>query len=148
MVEVQQIYKDIRQSPAAFAVTRLSRMTRFPSPSLFLLTPLRPKRTGLRFVVYVGPRGDAHYGPCIRASNQYGDKVSEGDWFSITVEEEPRVKGEAIGLESWDVELGRKWIQVNKIELLKICNDEVDVFDATLQQVRAREIVVTEHKGK
>ena len=97
------------------------------------MTNLRPKRTGLKFVVYVSPKGHALTG--IKASNKYGEKASEGDWFTITIEDQPQVIGESTGLQRCDVQQAKKWVQVNKDKLLKIWEDEVDVFEADLQQV-------------
>jgi len=105
------------------------------SSNLFFMTNLRPKRTGLSFVVYVSPKGNVAHGPRIKASNKYGDKASEGDWFTITIEDEPHVIGESTGLKRGDVQLAKKWVRVNKEKLLEIWEDSVDVFDADLQPV-------------
>jgi len=105
------------------------------SSDLFFLTNLRPNRTGLLFVVYVSPKGRVAHGPRIKASNKYGEKASEGDWFTITIEHQPQVIGDSTGLKRCDVQMAKKWVQVNKDELLKIWEDDVDVFDADLQQV-------------
>lgn len=105
--------------------------------NLFFMTNLRPKRTGLQFVVYVSPKVHAAYGPRILASNKYGEKVSEGDWFTITIEDQPRVTGDFAALKSCDVQMAKEWVQVNKDKLLNIWEDEVDVFDADLQHVYA-----------
>jgi len=78
------------------------------SSNLFLMTNLRPKRTGLSFVVYVSPKGNVAHGPRIKASNKYGDKASEVDWFTITIEDEPHVIGESTGLKRGDVQLAKK----------------------------------------
>jgi len=102
---------------------------------LFFLTPLRPKRTGLLSVVFVSPMGLADHGPSIKVNNIYGEKASPEDWFIITIEDDPQVIGESAGLLACDVQKARKWVQVNKNELLKIWEDDVDVFDADLQQV-------------
>ena len=114
-------------------------MSRSLSPShssnLFFVTSLRPKRTGLLFMVYVSPQGDAAHGPRIQASNKYGEKASEGDWFAITIEDQPQVIGDSTGLKGCDVQMVKKWVRVNKAGLLKIWEDDVDVFDADLQQV-------------
>ena len=108
------------------------------SSNLFFITftNLRPKRTGLPFVVYVSPKGNAANGPRIKASNKYGEKASEGDWFTITVEDQPRVIGDrSSSLKRSGVQMAKNWVQANKDELLKIWEDDVDVFDANLQQV-------------
>lgn len=106
------------------------------SSSLFFVTILRPTRTGLPFVVYVSPKGNAAHGPRIKASNKYGEKASEGDWFTITIEDQPHVIGDrSTSLKRSDVQMAKNWVQANKDELLKIWEDDVDVFDANLRQV-------------
>lgn len=105
------------------------------SSNLFFMTNLRPKRTGLPFVVYVSPKGNVAHGPRIKVSNKYGEKASEGDLFTITIEDQPQVIGESTGLNRRDVQMAKKWVRVNKDELLKIWEDDIDVFDADLQQV-------------
>lgn len=106
-----------------------------PSSNLFFMTNLRPKRTGLQFVVYVSPKSHVAHGPRITASNKYGEKVSEGDWFTITIEDQPQAIGDSTGLKRCDVHMAKKWVQVNKDKLLKIWEDDVDVLEADLQQV-------------
>ena len=105
------------------------------SSNLFFMTILRPKRTGLPFVVYVSPKGNVAHGPRIQAANKYGEKASEGDWFTITIEDQPLVIGESTGLKRCDVQMAKQWVRVNKDKLLNIWEDNVDVFDADLQLV-------------
>ena len=102
---------------------------------LFFMTNLRPKRTGLLFVVYVSPKGRSTHGPRITASNKYGDKTSEGDWFTITIADEPQVIGDSESIKRRDVQSAKRWVQINKDKLLQVWEDEVDVFDAGLQPV-------------
>ena len=106
-----------------------------PSSDLFSMTNLRPKRTGLPFVVYVSFKGNVPHGPRIKASNRYGEKASDGDWFTITIDDQPQVIGNSTGLKRGDVQMAKTWVQINKDELLKIWEDEIDVFDADLHQV-------------
>ncbi len=100
------------------------------------MTNLRPERTGLPFVVYVSLKDGVAHGPRIKVSNQYGEKASTGDWFTITIEDQPHVIGDSTGLKRGDVQMAKKWVQANKDELLKIWEDDVDVFAANLQQVQ------------
>ena len=106
-----------------------------PGNDLCLLTNLRPKRTGLLIVVYVSPKGRSTHGPRIKASNKYGGKTSEGDWFTITTADEPQVIGESELIKRRDVQSAKRWVQINKDKLLQVWEDEVDVFDAGLQPV-------------
>ncbi len=43
--------------------------------------------------------------------------------------------GDSTGLNRCHVQMAKKWVQVNKDKLLEIWEDDVDVFDADLQQV-------------
>ena len=103
--------------------------------NLFFMKNLRPNRTGLLFVVYVGRKGRVAHVPTVNSSSKYGEEASEGDWFTITIEEQPQDLGDCIGLKERDVQMAKKWVQVNKEELLRIWEDDVDVFDAILQLV-------------
>jgi len=123
------------EQKATKTINRRSISTTYFDDHLFFLTPLRPKRTGLLSVVFVSPMGLADHGPSIKVNNRYGEKASPEDWFIITIEDDPQVIGESAGLLACDVQKARKWVQVNKNELLKIWEDDVDVFDADLQQV-------------
>lgn len=105
------------------------------SSNLLSMTNLRPKRTGLPFVVYVSFKGNVPDGPRIKASNRYGEKASNGDWCTITIDDQPQVIGNSTGLKRGDVQMAKTWVQINKDELLKIWEDEVDVFDADLHHV-------------
>ena len=103
--------------------------------NFFFKTNLRPKRTGLLFVVYVSPKGRSTHGPRIKASNKYGDKTSEGDWFTITIADEPQVIGDSEPIKRKDVQMAKRWVQINEDKLLEVWEDEVDVFDAGLQRI-------------
>ncbi|KAL0029905.1 hypothetical protein WJX77_006762 [Trebouxia sp. C0004] len=88
------------------------------------MTNLCPKCTGLPFVVYVSTKGKVAHGPRIKASSKYGKKASKGDWFTITIEDQPQVIGETTGLKRCDVQMAKKWVRVNKGKLLQIWEDE------------------------
>lgn len=102
---------------------------------LFLMTKLPLQRTGLLFVVWVSLQSQAARGPNIKVSNKYGDKASARDWFTITIEDQPQVIGECTHLKEQDVQLAKKWVLLNKGELHRMWEDDVDVFDADIKQV-------------
>lgn len=103
--------------------------------NLYFVTVLRPRRTGLPLTLYVSPKGNAEHTPFIRVSNTYSDRASDKDWFVVTIEDHPCVSGEHSGITDPDVQAVTKWVQINKDELLRIWDDDVDLFDAVLQHM-------------
>ena len=106
-----------------------------PADHMFLMTKLRPNRTGLPFVVYVSVKGCDACVPHITASRRYCENVHEGDWFGITIAEQPMLLGDFTGVKSHDIEMVKKWVLINKDQLLRIWEDNIDVFDADLKRV-------------
>ena len=102
---------------------------------MFLMTNLRQNRTGLPFVVYISVQGCDARVPQVKVSKRYGEKVYEGDWFSITIADQPSVIDDYYGIQENDTEQAKKWVLINKDLLLRIWKDDVDVFDADLMRV-------------
>lgn len=96
-----------------------------PADHMFLMTNLRPARTGLPFVVYVSVKGCDARAPQIKASRRYGEKVHEGDWFSITIADQPMLLGDLTGVKSCDVKMVKNWVLINKDSLLTIWEDNL-----------------------
>lgn len=102
---------------------------------MFLMTNLRPNRTGLPFVVYVSVKGCDASVPQIKVSKRYSKFVHEGDWFSITIADQPIGIDNCHSIKGYDVGKVKKWVLINKDELLEIWEDDVDIFDADLKKV-------------
>jgi hypothetical protein len=91
---------------------------------------LGSKKTGLPMVVWVSPKNAPH-GPRLKVSQRYGDKTRVGEWFTMTLEDEPRVIGELGQIRQKDIELVEEFIKKNKSLLLAYWDQDeyVDTSD-------------------
>ena len=92
---------------------------------------VRPDETGLKMVVYISPRMGVKHGPRIKVSTFYGEKIyngtlhDKGNYFSITIEDEPRVIGRVGDIKLEDVKKACQFVRENKDVLLKLWYDEI-----------------------
>lgn len=101
--------------------------------NLFEMANVRPDETGLKMVIYISPRMGVKHGPRIKVSTFYGEKIYKGNYcklfgkryFSITIEDEPRVIGKTGDIKLEDVKKACQFVQENKIILLKLWYDEI-----------------------
>jgi len=93
--------------------------------NLFEMANVRPDETGLKMVIYISPRMGAKHGPRIRAQTLYGEKIYKGNYFSITIEEEPRVIGRTGDIKTEDVKKVCQFVKENRVILLKLWYDEI-----------------------
>ena len=93
--------------------------------NLFEMTNVRPDETGLKMVIYISPRMGAKHGPRIKVSTFYGEKIYKENYFSITIEDEPRVIGKTGDIKLEDVKKACQFVQENKDVLLKLWYDEI-----------------------
>lgn len=99
---------------------------------LFEMANIRPDKTGLKIVIYISPRNNSKYGPRIKVSQFYGNKVSDS-FFSITIDDNPKVIGKTGDIKSEDVKKVCDFIILNKQTLLSLWHDKIDSVDAALQ---------------
>lgn len=73
--------------------------------------------TGLPMIVFIGLEEPEH---CCRllVSRKYGNKVKIGDWFTITICEEPCVIGNTGSIRMQDIELAIRFVHHNMATLL------------------------------
>ena len=95
--------------------------------NVWAMSNVRPIKTGLPMVIWIKPRGNENHGPRIKVQKEHGEKAREGFWVSVTIEDRPRIIGS--GLSDRDFKLVEQFIKLNKIDLLKVWNDEVDPSD-------------------
>lgn len=91
---------------------------------LWEMANLRPKTTGLPMVIWVKPKTTEKHGPRLKVQLSHGSKVKEGEWVSVTIENEPKVIGK--GLKDSDFNLVSAFIITNKDGLLKLWKDQID----------------------
>lgn len=95
------------------------------------MTNIRPKETGLPMTIWVQPRtGKERHGPRIKVQNHHGDKATPGEWASVTIEHNPKIKSGT--LSPSDFKLVKKFILNNLEELLKLWSDEISPHEFTM----------------
>jgi hypothetical protein len=94
----------------------------------FLICPVGPYETGLPMRIFVKPcTGEKHL-PILHVNRKHGKRKGEfGNWVTVTIEDEPRVYGRGLCKEDFYVLC--TFIRLNKKELIRLWNDEIDPFD-------------------
>lgn len=91
------------------------------------MSNLRPKTTNLPMVIWIlSKTGKEKHGPRIKAQNHYGDKIESGSWFSLTIDDSPKVTGDTKDISSKDITKIKKFIIQNKDILLQHWNLDID----------------------
>jgi hypothetical protein len=91
------------------------------------MTNIRPKNTGLPMTIWVQPfTGKERHGPRIKVQTEHGEKVQNSNWVSVTVEDNPQLIGK---LDPADFKLVKEFVLKNKVELLRLWNDEIDPIE-------------------
>ena len=83
----------------------------------YALSRVVPALSGLPMVVYVSPATGPH-DPRIQVSQRYGDRMVMGDWFSMTVEDEPRIVGKPGSIKVRDLVVVQDWLLLNRQVIL------------------------------
>ena len=85
----QRIELQIRASGMTIKATTIRRLSDL---EVFSIANALTEDTGLPMVIYIIQKNAPH-GPRIKVSKSYGDKVIQGNWFTMTIEQNPRVIG-------------------------------------------------------
>jgi hypothetical protein len=80
--------------------------------TLYEMTCLSPKDTGLEHHIWMSSRGNTKHGPRVKISNVPGKFDSE-DSFSMSVDHEPVHRAGKVKLKSEHVEKIKDWIKLN-----------------------------------
>lgn len=104
-----------------------------PGPDLdleedpFTLTNLRPRRTGLPMTVYVGFRGGAKHDARVKVSLFHGDRIDLNEVAIVSIRPEPKLlHGQ---LSRTDLDLVRRWVDLNRAALLDHWEERTDGMD-------------------
>jgi hypothetical protein len=95
---------------------RAKRLTE--NETFFLSNLLGPKATGLPMVVHVSPKTSTAHGPCIKVSRRYGEEIAMGEWFTVTIDDDPSITGTPGAIRVNDLVLVSDFILLNKDVLL------------------------------
>ena len=99
---------------------------------LFLMSNLSPKLTGLPFVVWISPKGNARHDVRIKVSTS--SKVTD-DWVIVAIRPEVRViHGQLPG---GTMELLKQWVELNRDALVKFWEGDIEYTEDVLGQLRS-----------
>ena len=95
-----------------------SRSTQLTDLEAFSIAKALTEDTGLPVVVYLHQKISLHKKPRISVSRSYGDKVTLGNWFAVTIEENPELLGEVGKITARDINLVTDFVALNQELLL------------------------------
>jgi hypothetical protein len=99
---------------------------------LFLMANLTFKRTGLPFVVWISPRGNARHDVFIKVSP--GPRMTS-EMASVAIRPEVRViDGE---METQDLALLRRWVELNRDVLIRYWDGDIEFTEDALAELRS-----------
>ena len=105
--------------------------------SLFEMSNLRPKETGLPMVIWIKPSsGTEKHGPRVKVQTIHGEKAKLGKTVSLSISDNPEIVA-GRGLSTKDLKVAATFVRNNKDLLLKFWNDEVGIGEVLQDLVRA-----------
>lgn len=91
--------------------------------SLYEMTNLSPKQTGLDQHIWISNKGKAKHGPRVKVSNISG-KFESNDSFSVSVEHEPKHRADSVKVKAEQFEKIRDWVKLNHDFLHKVWHSD------------------------
>jgi Domain of unknown function (DUF4160) len=102
---------------------------------LFEMANLSPKRTGLPFVVWISPKGDAPHD--VRVNVSPGPEVQSSEMVSVAIRPEVRVVGGSMSAR--DLALLKKWVELNDDVLIKYWDGEIEYTEDAIAALKSIE---------
>ena len=96
---------------------------------LLEMANIRKADLDLPINIYLGDKGIAIHVPAMKAQSNYGDRFDKSSLFAVTIEDEPKVKGDTGKLKLNDVKKIQNFVKENKELLLKYWNGEISIFE-------------------
>jgi hypothetical protein len=107
-------------------------MTEPTDLDLFLMGNLSPKQTGLPYVVWISQSGSFEHDVWIWVSRTA--KAHPSEWVSVAIRPDVRVVGGS--LSAGELNLLKKWIDLNRDVLLKYWNGEIEYTMDAIHAIR------------
>jgi len=95
---------------------------------------LSPRLTGLPFVVWISPRGNAQH--AVRVKVSLRPKMVPSEMASVTVEPPIKEIGDARQLSAQQLKLLREWIDLNRDVIVKFWNGEIEYSDEAIAALK------------
>lgn len=99
---------------------------------LFTMSNLSPKKTGLPFVVWISPRGNARHDLRIKVSRS--PKAKPEDFITVAVR--PLVRVVYGTIPASELKLLREWITLNRETLLAFWNGDIEYTEDVLRELK------------
>jgi len=132
---VERLLEEAKAMLQTAAELRRSNMPSLIEEDLFLMSNLPPKMTGLPFVVWISPRGFARHDARVKVSA--GPKATH-DWATVSVR--PEIELIHGSMRSADLELLRRWIELNRDVLVRFWEGDIEYTDEALAQIKSLEV--------
>ena len=100
---------------------------------LFTMSNLSPRRTGLPFVVWISPRGNAQHD--VRVKISQSPRAVPVEFVTVTVR--PTVAVINGTLPNRELALLRKWIELNRDVLIRFWDGDIEYTEDVLEQLRS-----------
>lgn len=126
----------IRIYPSEELTESMTKSTQISNEDLmFLMTNLRPKRTGLPMIIWISEDDETGQVCNIKVQMVHGNKSDAFNWVLVTVSNEPKIIGE-ITLSDKDFAAVKKYILLNQEAIMKYWNHETctsELLDALVK---------------
>jgi hypothetical protein len=100
--------------------------------ALFEMANVRPERTGLPFVVFISQKGGARHDVRIKLAR--GAKVRASEMITVAVRPMPRViQGK---MNSHELDLVQRWIELNMQVLVDYWNGDIEYTEDALRSIK------------
>jgi hypothetical protein len=113
--------------------TRTADQMTITSDDLFLMANLNPRLTGLPFVVWISPRGNARHDVRVKVSP--GPRAQPTEMVSVGLRPEVHVVEGT--LKAADLELLRQWVALNLDVLVRYWDGDIEFTDEAMDALRS-----------
>ena len=97
--------------------------------NLYEMANIKQSTSGLPVIIFISPKGRANHGHRVKVQNNYSSNTQEGNFFSITISEDPEIIGDIGEVKSSDLRKIREFVIKNKEVLLDYWNDKIDTAE-------------------
>ena len=100
---------------------------------LFEMANLNPKRTGLPFVVWISPRGNARHDVRVKVSP--GPRAVPSEMVSVAIR--PRIHVVEGEMKTGDLSLLSKWVDLNRDVLIRYWEGDIEFTEEAIELLQS-----------